>query len=35
MLYASKRIKIKGGAENKRVKNRRVVRREQNMCKIK
>jgi hypothetical protein len=27
-------LKIKGGAENKRNKNRRVVRREQNMCKI-
>jgi hypothetical protein len=27
-------LKIKGGAENKRDKNRRVVRREQNMCKI-
>jgi hypothetical protein len=28
------RLKIKGGGENKRDKNRRVDRREQNMCKI-
>jgi hypothetical protein len=27
-------LKRKRGAENKRDKNRRVVRREQNMCKI-
>jgi hypothetical protein len=28
------KLKRKRGAENKRDKNRRVVRREQNMCKI-
>jgi hypothetical protein len=27
-------LKRKGGVENKRDKNRRVLRREQNMCKI-